>query len=44
MNVFITGTQANGLGMVIVGGYKEDEKFGIFAKSVRPNGAVAQDG
>lgn len=44
MNASITGTQANGLGMVIVGGYKEGEEFGIFVKSIRPNGAVAQDG
>ena len=44
MNTSITGTQANGLGMVIVGGYKEGEEFGIFVKSIRPNGAVAQDG
>ena len=44
MNVSITGTQANGLGMVIVGGYKEGEEFGIFVKSVRPNGPVARDG
>ena len=44
MNASITGTQANGLGMVIVGGYKEGEEFGIFVKSIRPNGPVAQDG
>ena len=32
------------MGIVIVGGYKEGEEFGIFVKSVRPNGPVAQDG
>ena len=44
INASINGTQASGLGIVIVGGYKEGEEFGIFVKSVRPNGPVAQDG
>ena len=45
MNVIITGTVTRGLGMVIVGGYKEDiQVSGIFVKNIRAGGPVEADG
>lgn len=41
MNVSIIGTQASGLGIVVFGGF---EQLGIYVKSIRPSGPVAQDG
>jgi hypothetical protein len=44
LTVDLSGTKEGGLGMVIVGGYKDGKQFGIFVKSIRESGPVFRDG